>query len=194
MPETQAGQDGAPDRRRERRAVSMRGYVVRAGGITHDIELTDLNYGGCGIVTKIELEPGEAVKVSVLGRGSIDAQVRWYRDGKAGVVFEPIPDESEQRQRIERKAARVAVPGEISLRAVGRSSYRVRVLDLSTDGCKVELVERPNVGDRMLVKFDGIEVLDADAAWVEGYTAGLKFANKIHPAVLDLLLKRLGAG
>ena len=59
----------------------MRGYLVRAGGITHDIELTDLNYGGCGIITQIELETGESVKVSVLGRGSIDAQVRWYRDG-----------------------------------------------------------------------------------------------------------------
>jgi hypothetical protein len=170
----------------------MRGYLVRAGGITHDIELTDLNYGGCGITTQIELERGEAVKVSVLGRGSIDAEVRWYKDGKAGILFEPVTEET--RQKIERKAARVAVPGDISLRAVGRSSYRVRVLDLSTDGCKVELVERPSVGDRMLVKFDGIEVLDADVAWVEGYAAGLKFANKFHPAVLDLLLKRLGAG
>ena len=191
MAETRAGQDGEPDRRRERRAVSMRGYLVRAGGITHDIELTDLNYGGCGIVTQIELECGEAVKVSVLGRGSIDAEVRWYKDGKAGILFEPVTEET--RQKIERKAARVAVPGDITLRAVGRSSYRVRVLDLSTDGCKVELVERPSVGDRMLVKFDGIEVLDAEVAWVEGYAAGLKFANKIHPAVLDLLLKRLGA-
>lgn len=184
---------GEPDRRRERRPVTLRGYLVRAGGINHDIELTDLNYGGCGITTQIELKAGEAVKVQVLRRGSIDAEVRWYRDGKAGLVFDPVEPAEEPRARVERHAARTPVPGEVTLRGVGRSSYRVRVLDLSTDGCKVELVERPSVGDRMLVKFDGIEVLDADVAWVEGYGAGLKFANRIHPAVLDLLLKRLGA-
>jgi len=76
---------------------------------------------------------------------------------------------------------------------MGRAIYRVRVLDLSTDGCKVELVERPCIGDVMLVKFDRIETMEADAAWVDGHTAGLRFQHRIHPAVLELMLQRLGA-
>ena len=179
------------DERLERRCVSMQGHLVRAGGITQLITLTDLNYCGCGIRTTVELEPGEEVKVSVLGRGSIAAEVRWYADGNAGLVFEPVAPEA--KQQIERRAARLEVPGEVGLRVPGHSNYHVRILDLSTDGCGVELVERPSVGDPMMVKFEGLEVIDAEVCWVEGFNAGLKFDRPIHPAVLDLLVKRLAA-
>lgn len=180
-----------PDRRRSRRPVSMRGYLVRSGGITHVIDLIDLNYGGCGIRVPIDLIVGESVKLSVLSRGCIAAQVRWYEDGKAGLAFEPIPEDV--KRQVERRASRVEVPGEIGLKAIGRSMYRVRIRDLSTDGCKVELVDRPSVGGTMLIKFEGLEIMEADAAWIDGHVAGLKFRNSIHPAVLDLLLQRLDA-
>jgi hypothetical protein len=180
-----------PERRSERRAVTMAGHVLREGGVTVTIELTDLNYGGCGIRTPVELAIGEAVRLSVLGRGSIAAEVRWCEDDRAGLVFESLPEEA--KKQIERSVARLSVPGEVGLRAVGRNAYRVGIRDLSTKGCKVDLVERPNVGDTMMVKFDGLDVLDAEVCWVEGHTAGLKFANGIHPAVLELLVQRLEA-
>jgi hypothetical protein len=181
-----------PERRRERRPIDMRGHLMRAGGITHTIALVDLNYGGCGIATPAELTPGEQVKLSVLDRGSMPAVVRWCEGGKAGLDFEAAFEAP--KKVVERGADRIAVPGEISLRATGKIPYRVRVLDLSTDGCKVELVELPRVGDAMRVKFDGLELLDAEVCWVEGYTAGMKFEHRIHPAVLDLLVARLEGG
>ena len=180
-----------PDRRRPRRGVSMRGVLVRSGGVSHIINLIDLNYGGCGVQVPVQLEVGEAVTMSVMGRGSIAAQVCWYREGKAGLVFEPLPDEA--KTKIERRAARVEVPGTIGLKVLGRNTFRVRIFDLSTDGCKVELVELPSQGDIMLVKFDGLETIDANVAWLGGHTAGLTFVNPIHPAVLDLLMQRLAA-
>jgi hypothetical protein len=67
------------------------------------------------------------------------------------------------------------------------------VLDLSTDGCKVEFVERPSVGDPVSVKFDGLDTLEARVCWVKGHMAGLMFKNRIHHAVFDLLLRRLKA-
>lgn len=164
---------------------------MRDGGISHAIQLVDLNYGGCGIETSIELKPGESVTLSILDRGSIPAEVRWFNDGKAGLDFAPAARAS--RKPVERRTSRVPVPGEVGLRSPGKSQYRVRVLDLSTDGCKVELIERPSIGDPMLVKFDGLEVLEAEVCWVEGHLAGLMFNNRMHPAVLDLLLRRLGA-
>jgi hypothetical protein len=72
----------------------MQGHLVRAGGVTQVITMTDLNYGGCGIMVPVELAPGEEVKVSVLGRGSIAAEVCWYADGRAGLVFEPVAQET----------------------------------------------------------------------------------------------------
>lgn len=181
---------GSSDRRRERRPVSMRGYIIRRGGATHVIQIIDLNYGGCGIQTPVELDPGEPIQLSVHNRGAIPAEVRWYDRGKAGLDFEPAPP----RAQVERQAPRIDVSAEVGLRSIGRNSFRVRVFDLSSQGCKVELVERPAVGDAMSVKFDGLDVLESTVAWIEGATAGLTFRQAIHPAVLDLLLQRIGPG
>ena len=190
-PELQQAENDPPDRRRPRRRISLRGYIVRAGGISDVIDLVDLNYGGCGITTMAELRPGESVQLTVLGRGSIPAHVRWFSDGRAGLDF--TPSIKATRKQVPRRTSRVAVDAEVSLRALGRNSYRLRVFDLSTDGCKVELVERPSEGDRMLIKFAGLDVLEAHVCWVEGHLAGLMFKNRMHPAVLDLLLRRIGA-
>ncbi|HEV2595862.1 MAG TPA: PilZ domain-containing protein [Sphingomicrobium sp.] len=179
------------NRGRDRRLVSMDGFILRAGGVSRAIEVIDLNYGGCGIRSPVELEVGESVRISVLGRGSICAEVRWYHDGKAGLVFEPVSEKV--RKQIERRATRTQVTGEIRLRAAGRSNYRVQVLDLSTDGCKVEMIERLSVGDQMLVKFEGLEMIGATVVWVENHLGGLRFERPFHPAVLDMLRARLGS-
>ena len=184
--------DQAPaDRRGARRVVSMRAVLIRDGGVSNVINLVDLNYGGCGIQAPVELAVGEAVRMSVMGRGSIAAKVRWYRDGRAGLVFEPMPEQA--KQQVERRASRIEVPGTIGLKALGRNTFRVRIFNVGTDGCKVELVERPSIGDVMLVKFDGLDAVDSEVIWLDGHIAGLKFANPIHAAVLDLLLQRLAA-
>lgn len=180
---------GEPDRRRERRAVAMRGNVIRAGGLAVQIEVVDLNHGGCGIsLASGSLSPDEKVMLSVLGRGSMPALVRWCEGGRAGLDFEAAADET---RYVERAADRIDLEGEISLRAAGQNAYRVKMLDLSSEGCKVELVERPRVGDQMRVKFDGLDMVEADVCWVHGHVAGLKFEQRIHPAVLSLLIARL---
>ena len=178
-----------PIERRERRPVSLRGLAIRADMSTVEIYLLDLSYEGCGIETPAELEAGEPIKLSVLRRGAIDAHVRWYKDGRAGLVFdaqEPSPKTQQPR-----RSDRVGLSADVSLRRLGQNSYRVKVSDLSPEGCKVDLVERPRIGEHMLVKFAGLEVLDAETCWVDGYVAGLRFEKPIHPAVFDLLLHRL---
>ncbi len=65
-PEAQPGTGKPPDRRPERRSVDLRGYIVRNGGISHAIELVDVNYGGCGINVAAELMRGETVQLMVL--------------------------------------------------------------------------------------------------------------------------------
>lgn len=169
----------------------MRGSLVPDGGIRQVIELVDLNYGGCGIQTPVELRPGEFVKLTVLGRGSIPAEVRWYSKGRAGLDFTLTTEAT--KKVIERRTDRMPIGADVKLRTLGRNNYHVRVLDLSTDGCRVELVERPSVGDNVSVKFEGLDTLEADVRWVEDHMAGLLFKNRIHPAVLDLLLRRLKA-
>src|SRR4029078_3478244 len=173
----------------EGRRVRMDGHVLLPGGITHEITVTDLSYEGCGIETDAELEPGPPIKVSVLRRGAIDAEVRWARDGKAGLGFPVKPDAPPPQPR---QSEPVSVGGEVSLRRMGKGGYQCRVYDLSPDGCKAEMIERPLVGERAVIRFAGIEPLEAEVRWVEGPNAGLKFERSFHPAVFDLLLARLG--
>lgn len=184
-------QDGnpVPVDRSERRAVVMRGYVIVADGTHHEITLLDLSYEGCGIETAVELAPAQRVKLSVLRRGAIDAEVRWCRQGKAGLVF--VPETEIVRKVSPRQNERVDLAADVVLRRIGRSSFRVAVADLSPRGCKVQLVERPSEGERVLVKFDGLEPLEAEVCWVEGFAAGLKFERPVHPAVFELLIERL---
>ena len=174
--------------RRERRPVRLQALAIRPDESTFDVVLLDMSYEGCGIDTPVELHAGEEIRLSVLRRGGIDARVRWYSNGRAGLVFAP----ERTKPRKPRRSHRIALGAEVSLRRIGQISYRVRVTDLSPEGCKVDLVERPAIDEHMHIKLDGLEVLDARVCWVEGFVAGLRFERTIHPAVFDLLLQRLG--
>lgn len=185
-----ASPEGDRADRGERRQVRLRAYIARAGGQTFEVVILDLSYEGCGIETPVELRPGEAVKLSVIGRGSIGAHVRWYCDGKGGITFDP----EKPKQHWPRRSDRIALTAEVTLRRLGQHPCSVRVTDLSPEGCKVALVQRPSVGERMLIKFDGLEALEAEICWVEGFIAGLQFDKAIHPAVFDLLIERLKPG
>lgn len=181
----------ASRRLRERRPVRLNGYLVLDGGVSQAVELVDLNYGGCGVQTQAALQPGDSVTLTVHGRGSIPAEVTWFGEGRAGLRF--TPENEPEKQAIQRRVDRTSITADVNLRTLSRNNYRVRVLDLSTDGCKVELVERPSAGDYVSIKFEGLDTLEAEVSWVEGHMAGLKFKHRIHPAVLDLLLQRLSA-
>lgn len=176
-------------RRVPRRAVSLGGYAIRAGGSTVDIGLLDLTYDGCGIETPVELQPGELLKLSVIGRGLIDAEVRWYKGGKAGLRFET--DEPKAAAKVPRRSDRAGTSAEVRIRRIGQANYNVRMFDLSPEGCRIEVVERPRVGEQLMIKFDGLEVIQSEVCWIEDFIAGLKFERPLHPAVFDLLLTRL---
>jgi hypothetical protein len=182
----------APIARRERRAVSLRAFVVQEDGSTIEALVLDLSYEGCGVETAAELHEGEAIKLSVLGLGMVEARVRWARGGKAGLVFEPDTPKAE-RAHWPRRYERTSLSAEVSLRRLGKFTYRVRVFDVSPDGCKVELVERPRLDEHLIIRFEGLESLEAAVCWVDGMTAGLHFERSIHPAVFAMLVERLQA-
>ncbi len=93
-----------------------------------------------------------------------------------------------------RKSARVGLTAEVTLRRPGKSNYRVRAFDASSEGCKLEFIERPDLGESLWVKFEGIELLQARVSWIDGFTAGVEFHKPLHPAVFDLLISRLAGG
>ena len=180
-----------PIGRRERRAVNLRGVAARTDGSTAAVRITDFSNGGCGLETSVRLIPGERVELSIELRGAIAALVRWCVGGRAGLTFEAVPAAPKQ---VLRSSKRTKVLTEVAMRRSGSVSYRVQVLEVSLSGCRLELVDRPEVGELVWIRFDGLEAIEAKVCWIAGFKAGLKFSNPIHPAVFDLLLARFQRG
>jgi hypothetical protein len=171
-----------------RRAVEKRAYAVREDDSVLDLRVVDLSYDGCRVDTTERLVPGELLKLSVLGGGFVKATVRWYRDRQAGLLFDPDQLPSTYRERI---AERLPVAAQVSLRRTGRLAYPVHTSDVSLMGCKCEFVERPGIGERVWVRFAGLQAIEAEVCWLADSNVGLKFRTPIHPAVFQLLLDRL---
>jgi hypothetical protein len=93
------------------------------------------------------------------------------------------PDEWSKR----RSAERVTLTSEVGIRRAGIQSFRVRVFNGSPVGCKVEFIERPALGERVWVKFDGLEALQGTVQWLTGHIGGVRFARPLHDAVFERL-------
>jgi hypothetical protein len=104
-------------------------------------------------------------------------------------------DYDEDSGRIERRAdGRVVVLCDVSLRRDGGSNYRVKLFNLSSTGCKVEMIERLRLAEGVWIKFEGLESQHATVTWVEPPAAGLQFDRAMHSAVFDSLVRRLPSG
>jgi hypothetical protein len=87
-----------------------------------------------------------------------------------------------------RSAHRLNFAAEVGVRRTGAQSYRVRVFDASPEGCKVEFVERPAIGERIWIKFDNLDALEGTVRWVDGHTGGVQFERPLHEAVFQRLV------
>ncbi len=90
-----------------------------------------------------------------------------------------------------RRAERVPIVADISLRRSFETRYSVRILDFSPHGARVELVERVRPGDRLWISLPGIETLEAITCWVDDFIAGVEFVHPLHPSVFDMLTARM---
>jgi hypothetical protein len=174
--------------RQDRRAVELRGFAVRSNDEIVDVRVLNLSYDGCMIESETHLVLREEIKLSVLGRGAIKAIVRWHKGRRAGLLFQM---QQTPAKHWPRRAERLALTGEALLRTSGRKGYRVRVFDASPLGCSCEFIDRPKIADRVWVKFDGVEALEAEVTWIEESKSGVKFIRPMHPAVFDMLSHRL---
>lgn len=176
--------------RRERPAVRLGGFLVPQGRRGAEVRLLDLSYEGCGVETDLDLKAGDTVELSVMSRGAIEAEVRWCRRGKAGLVFDRL--EPRDKRYWPRRHDRTPVEAEVTMRRLGKLNYKVRAYDISPSGCRVELIDKPQLYEKVMIKLEGLEAMHSEVCWVRGNVAGLSFERTIHPAVFDLLLERLG--
>jgi hypothetical protein len=178
--------------REPRRPVGIKGFATLSNGSRVSVSVSDLSYGGCRIHTNAALNAGAKVRISVLGLGgALDGFVRWSEEGRAGVCFDVGTGLPDAMPNISRLHLRHPVSGALQLRHIGRQQNEVRLLDVTRAGCKVEFVERPQLGETVWVKFNGLHSIIATVRWVEGSRGGIEFGRPMHSAVFDQLLERI---
>ena len=106
-------------------------------------------------------------------------------------IVEEAPDDAMVLER--RRSARSALVGsEVRVRRIGGFSFQAGLWDVSSDGCRIELIEECATGEDVIARFPQLEPMGAWVRWTLGVTAGVEFMRPIHPAVFKFLLARLG--
>src|SRR6476620_3046321 len=102
-----------------------------------------------------------------------------------------VPDGTPPPREDPRRADRISVNAEVALRRAGKLNYQVHAYDLSPLGCKLEFVERPQLDERVWIKFEGLDSIAGSVCCVVFLRAGIQFNSEIHPAVFEALVTRL---
>lgn len=120
-------------------------------------------------------------------------------DGEQGVLplcgeLSIAPPKKEPRPASPRNATRVPVEFDAGLRQRGAAAVGAHILDLSTHGFRVETHLDLEVGSPIWLRLPGLEASLAQVMWREGNLVGCAFDRPLHPAVLDLVVRRAGGG
>ncbi len=76
------------------------------------------------------------------------------------------------------------------LRQRGASGVSVQILDLSTHGFRASTHLDLQKGADVWLKMPGLEPLHARVAWMSGYLVGCQFQRPLHPAVLQMVVRK----
>jgi hypothetical protein len=91
-----------------------------------------------------------------------------------------------------RKEERKPVQGTATLRRSGYNKVEVTLLDLSTQGFKVETFGGITVGSPVWITLPGLAAMEARVVWARWDQVGCEFSNPLHPSVLDAVVRRVG--
>ena len=90
--------DGGMIPRSERRSIDERGEprapsasstaVLEFRGRNHVVRLDNVSNSGAMVIFPHVPHIGEKLRLQLLGRGRVSAQVRWVKDGRVGLSFD----------------------------------------------------------------------------------------------------------
>ena len=87
----------------------------------------------------------------------------------------------------ERKSQRHASAAGASIGGQGRVKVPVRIVDISSQGCRLELPGQLPEGALVSVKVPTFEPWQARVVWSKRGSAGCQFVHLLHPAVVQRL-------
>ena len=89
-----------------------------------------------------------------------------------------------------RRALRMDVNVEATIREHGSSKFVVNLRDLSVTGFRFETVYTVKLHSHIWLTIPGLQALEAAVAWHRDPLFGAAFINPLHPAVCDHIVKQ----
>ena len=93
-----------------------------------------------------------------------------------------------------RKAERVTLEMGAGLRQRGGTGVAIQIVDLSVDGFRASTHLQLEKGGDVWLRLPGLEPYHAKVMWSKGNFIGCAFERPLHPAVLEMIVKKAGRG
>lgn len=90
-----------------------------------------------------------------------------------------------------RKSERVKLELGAGLRQRGGTGVAIQIMDLSTDGFRASTHLQLEKGSDVWLRLPGLEPYHAKVMWSKGAFIGCAFERPLHPAVLDMIVKKV---
>jgi hypothetical protein len=89
-----------------------------------------------------------------------------------------------------RKSERVTLDMGAGLRQRGGTGVAIQIMDLSVDGFRASTPLNLAKGTDVWLRLPGLEPYQAKVVWAKGNFIGCAFERPLHPAVLDMIVKK----
>jgi hypothetical protein len=99
-------------------------------------------------------------------------------------------DDCPHPQPKNRSAERVPVELGAGLRQRGASGVSIQVMDLSVSGFRAATHLELSEGADVWLRLPGLEPYHAKVMWTKGHYIGCLFERPLHPAVLDMIVRK----
>lgn len=185
---------GPPERREgDRHLTLFRVGAMTVAGRRELCLIKNISEGGMMIRPYCDLVEGTQLRIELKSGFSVDCTVAWVRDGSVGAVFDSPVDVVEilstSQDGPRPRMPRIEVECFATVRD-GSLVHRMRVLDVSQGGVKLETSLVLDSGADLVVSLPGIGAQPASVRWQEAGFLGINF-NRLLP--LDELVTWLQA-
>jgi hypothetical protein len=89
-----------------------------------------------------------------------------------------------------RKSRRVTLEMDAGLRQRGGTGVAIQIVDLSVDGFRASTHLNLAKGHDVWLRLPGLEPYQAKVMWAKGNFVGCAFERPLHPAVLEMIVKK----
>lgn len=207
-----------PGERRRMPRIEVRAPLrLEAGSCTELVCSRDVSQAGAKIEVRSELAPGTPVRLTFDGLLPVSGAIRWWRDGVAGVEFEPevnwqelMPWLKERRDAALSRSPGGPPPpphpltsgagesetcpaGSVSLNLPARvregtRRWAIEVTAVTTNQVEFESFAALRLGTLLWIVLPGLEGWPARVIEIDGYRFICAFTQPLHPAVLERVL------